>query len=80
MPKLTHPIDGKKLKAIRGRRLKTQKQLSEGAGVTETSIREYEKGDKRVHASTLERLAEFLEVEPDELLDNESQDIHQNAS
>lgn len=80
MTKLTHAIDGKKLKAIRGMRLKTQKEVSEGAGITDASIRLYEKGNKRVHASTLQRLAEFLEVEPYELLEGGPPDFHQKAS
>lgn len=67
MSKLTHPIDGVALKRWRGRRIKTHTQLARAAGVSEASIRIYEAGGARVHASTLLRLAEALDIAPDDI-------------
>ncbi len=67
MSKLTHPIDGTKLKRWRGKRIKTHSDLAKAAGVSETSIRSYEAGGARVHGSTLIRLAGALGVDPDEI-------------
>lgn len=69
MSKLTHPVDGVKLKRLRAKRLKTHSELAKAAGVSEWSIRSYEKGGARVHASTLLRLAQALGADPDEIRD-----------
>lgn len=65
MTKLTHPLDGVKLKRIRGQKLKTQSEVARQSGVSEASLRIYEAGGASVHASTLIRLARALGVEPE---------------
>jgi transcriptional regulator with XRE-family HTH domain len=66
--KMTHPVDGEKLKYLRGRRLMTQAQLSKASGVGEATIRNLERGHySTVHASTLELLAKGLECDPSDI-------------
>jgi len=67
MTKLTHAIDGAKIKARRGQLLLTQAELGARAGLTDASIRIYERGGARVHAATLKRLAAALLCSPDDI-------------
>ena len=67
MAKLTHAVDGAKIKSRRGELLLTQAEVAAATGLTETSIRTYERGGASVHAATLRRLATTLSCSPDDI-------------
>ena len=54
---------GKKLKTLREERGLTQIELSKLSGVSERSIRNYEKDDASITISVLEKIAEALKVD-----------------
>jgi transcriptional regulator with XRE-family HTH domain len=61
-------IDGKKLRRLRQRRLWLIADLAEKSGVHRNLISNYELGKAGAHPVTIRKLAEALEVEPQELL------------
>jgi transcriptional regulator with XRE-family HTH domain len=63
-------ISGEKLKEVRDRRLLSQRELAEKAGLSPTTILKLE--DDRVkepHPRTVRKLAQALEVDPAELVE-----------
>lgn len=63
-PTLPHPVDqhvGARLRRARSLRGHSQAALGEAVGVTFQQIQKYERGANRLSASTLFRLAAFLE-------------------
>lgn len=56
------------LRAIRVRRLMTQAELAVRAGLTTASISRIETGTAKARISTVRRLADALDVNPDDLL------------
>jgi transcriptional regulator with XRE-family HTH domain len=64
-------ISGEKLREVRDRRLLSQRELAEKAGLSPTTILKLE--DDRVkepHPRTVRKLAEALDVDPRKLLDD----------
>jgi transcriptional regulator with XRE-family HTH domain len=59
---------GDRLREIRKRSLMTQEQLAERSGVAVSTIIRIERNRVEPHGSTVRRLAEALEVEPEELV------------
>ncbi len=59
------------LKTMRLRRLMTQRELALRAGLTVASVSRIETGTTRARISTVWRLAEALNVDPDDLLAND---------
>lgn len=57
-----------RLKAIRTRRLLTQKELAEKIGVSWQTVSEWESGRQQPRMQHLRKLCTVLEVSPDELL------------
>ena len=61
-------MDGAKLRYWRLARTMTVRQLAEKASVNHGAISQMEQGKRQPHPETLRRLAEALEVRPEELL------------
>jgi transcriptional regulator with XRE-family HTH domain len=63
-------ISGEKLRAVRDRRLLSQRELAEKSGLSPTTILKLE-GDRvsDPHPRTVRKLAEALEVDPAELVE-----------
>jgi transcriptional regulator with XRE-family HTH domain len=61
---------GDKLKLVRLRRAMTQRQLAEAAGLSHRTIVGLETNRTEPHPSTLGKLAEALNVDPRELLED----------
>lgn len=64
-------ISGEKLKEVRDRRLLSQRELAKKAGLSPTTILKLE--DDRVkepHPRTVRKLAQALEVDPAELVED----------
>lgn len=59
------------LKALRTRRLLTQKELAEKVGVSWQTVSEWESGRQQPRMAHLRKLCEALGVTPDELLGGE---------
>jgi transcriptional regulator with XRE-family HTH domain len=59
---------GRNLKAARVRRLLTQEELAEKAGVSPSTIVNIERDQTVPHFRTIRKLAEALEVDPTSLL------------
>ena len=59
---------GEKLKATRTRRLLTQDELAERAGVSQSTIANIERDNAEPQFRTIRKLAKALDVEPTELL------------
>jgi transcriptional regulator with XRE-family HTH domain len=59
---------GDKLREIRTRRLLTQIELAEKAGVNPTTIVRTERNQAEPHFRTIRKLAKALDVDPTELL------------
>jgi transcriptional regulator with XRE-family HTH domain len=59
---------GDKLKETRTRRLLTQTELAEKAGVNPTTIVRVERNQAEPHFRTIRKLAKALDVDPTELL------------
>jgi transcriptional regulator with XRE-family HTH domain len=59
---------GEKLRDTRKRRLLTQEQLAERSGVGIATIVRIERNQVEPRGSTIRKLAEALEVEPEELV------------
>jgi transcriptional regulator with XRE-family HTH domain len=59
---------GDKLKEARTRRLLTQEELAEKAGVSPTTVVNVERNQQEPHFRTIRKLAEVLDVDPTTLL------------
>ena len=59
---------GEKLKQIRTRRLLTQEELAEKAGVSAATVVNVERNNQEPHFRTIRKLAKALDVDPTELL------------
>ena len=59
---------GEKLKEIRTRRLLTQEELAEKAGVSHSTIVNVERNQAEPHFRTIRKLAKALDVDPTTLL------------
>jgi transcriptional regulator with XRE-family HTH domain len=61
---------GNNLKRLRTRRFLTQRALAKKAGVSPTTVYKVEKNEVEPHFSTILSLAEALEVDPNDLLED----------
>jgi transcriptional regulator with XRE-family HTH domain len=59
---------GEKLKEARTRRLLTQEELAEKAGISAATIVNIERNNQEPHFRTIRKLAKALDVDPTELL------------
>jgi transcriptional regulator with XRE-family HTH domain len=59
---------GEKLKEIRTRRLLTQDELAEKAGVSQSTIANIERNNAEPQFRTIRKLAKALDVDPTEFL------------
>ncbi len=59
---------GEKLKAARTRRLLTQDELAERAGVSQSTIANIERDNAEPQFRTIRKLAKALDIDPTELL------------
>ena len=59
---------GEKLKEVRTRRLLTQDELAEKAGVSQSTIANIERDNAEPQFRTIRKLAKALDIEPTELL------------
>ncbi len=59
---------GEKLKEIRTRRLLTQEELAEKAGISAGTVVHIERDNREPHFRTIRKLAKALDVDPTELL------------
>jgi transcriptional regulator with XRE-family HTH domain len=66
MPVVVHI--GERLKGARTRRLLTQQELAEKAGVSPSTIVNIERDQAEPHFRTIRKLAKALEVDPTSLL------------
>ncbi len=63
-------ISGEKLRGVRDRRLLSQRELAEKAGLSPTTILKLEAGKvDDPHPRTIRKLARALEVDPSELIE-----------
>lgn len=63
-------ISGEKLRGVRDRRLLSQRELAEKAGLSPTTILKLETGKvDDPHPRTIRKLARALEVDPSELVE-----------
>lgn len=68
MPTMAPVKIGTKLKRLRERRLLTQAQLGEAAGVNRDQVSRIERDEVEPRFSTIRKLAQALEVDPTELV------------
>ena len=59
---------GEKLRRVRGRRLLTQDELAEKAGVSQSTIANIERDNAEPQFRTIRKLARALDVDPTELI------------
>jgi transcriptional regulator with XRE-family HTH domain len=59
---------GDNLKVVRTRRLLTQEELAERAGISPATVVNVERNNQEPHFRTIRKLAEALDVDPTELL------------
>jgi transcriptional regulator with XRE-family HTH domain len=59
---------GEKLKEVRTRRLLTQEELAEKAGVNHSTVVHTERNQTEPHFYTIRKLAKALDIDPTELL------------
>jgi transcriptional regulator with XRE-family HTH domain len=59
---------GEKLKQARTRRLLTQEELAEKAGISAATVVNIERNNQEPHFRTIRKLAKALDVDPTELL------------
>ena len=62
---------GERLKRLRFRRMLTQRELAEKAGLSERAITELEANRREPRPSTLRKLVAALNVEPEDLIGEE---------
>lgn len=65
---LAHQV-GHRIRVRRAEIKMTQAQLAEEVGIWQGQISHLERGNKRLHLDTLERIAQVLRCSPAELLD-----------
>ena len=58
-----------KLRAARERRFLTQQQLADKAGTSKANISRLESGEQKARMSTIVRLAQALDISPEELVE-----------
>jgi transcriptional regulator with XRE-family HTH domain len=63
-------VDGEKLRTLRERRFLSHRDLAKRAGVSPTTILNLEAGRVEAQRSTVRKLAEALEVDPTELVED----------
>jgi transcriptional regulator with XRE-family HTH domain len=61
-------IDAERLRALRGERMLSQRELARTVGTSQAVISELELGKRRAQPRTMRKLAEALGVEPRELV------------
>jgi transcriptional regulator with XRE-family HTH domain len=61
-------LDPDKVRMARQRKLLTQVELAERAGMTESTVNRIEQGLQHPRISTIRKLAEALAVQPEELI------------
>ena len=66
MPTVVHI--GDKLRVTRTRRLLTQEELAERAGVSPSTVVNIERDNREPHFRTIRKFAKALDVDPTELL------------
>ena len=59
---------GEKLKEIRIKRLLTQEELAEKAGVSAATVVNVERNNQEPHFRTIRKLAKALDIDPTELV------------
>jgi transcriptional regulator with XRE-family HTH domain len=59
---------GDKLREFRTRRLLTQEELAEKAGISPSTVANIENDNREPHFRTIRKLAKALDVDPTELL------------
>jgi transcriptional regulator with XRE-family HTH domain len=59
---------GEKLKEIRTKRLLTQEELAEKAGVSAATVVNVERNNQEPHFRTIRKLAKALDIDPTELV------------
>ncbi len=59
---------GKRLKEVRTRRLLTQEELAEKAGISAATVVNIERDNREPHFRTIRKLAKALDIDPTELL------------
>jgi transcriptional regulator with XRE-family HTH domain len=59
---------GNKLKEVRTRRLLTQEELAEKAGISAATVVNVERNNQEPHFRTIRKLAKALDIDPTELL------------
>ena len=59
---------GEKLKEVRTRRLLTQEELAERAGISAATVVNAERNNQEPHFRTIRKLAKALDVDPTELI------------
>jgi len=59
---------GNNLRAVRTRRLLTQEELAERAGVSPSTVVNIERDNREPHFRTIRKLAQALDADPTELL------------
>jgi transcriptional regulator with XRE-family HTH domain len=64
-------VDGKRLRKLRRERALSQQDVECGTGISQATLSDLEQGKREARASTLRKLAEFLGVEPRELIKEE---------
>lgn len=64
-----YKVDGRQLKGLRLRRRLTQQKLAEAAGLSVAQVSRIEQGIHTPRFSTLDKLADALRVDVDDLID-----------
>ena len=67
-------VDGAKLRTLRRRKMLSLRELGERSGVAFDNINKYENGRRAAQPRTVRRLAEALDVDPEELAKTEEVD------
>jgi len=62
-------VDGEKLRVVRERALLSRRELAEKSGVSMDTIQRVELGEGGAFGRTVRRLAEALNIDPEELLE-----------
>jgi transcriptional regulator with XRE-family HTH domain len=60
---------GERLKALRTKRLLTQEELAEKAGVSAATVVNVERNNQEPHFRTIRKLAKALDIDPTELIE-----------
>lgn len=66
--RMSHDIDGQRLRELRVERALTLRALGEKSGVAYDTINKLELGQRPARLSTIRRLAEALNVDPKEFM------------